>query len=96
MDKLRISFKFLENVILHYDTDNEPVYGDIVEVVVNEQMFRESFKVSKLGRYPIGYERERAWLLGRALQSIGKNIENQAEHGKPMTRNINGEKQVFF
>ena len=94
-NKLKVDFKFLENVITHYNSEQEPVYGDIIQIVVNDQMFMEIFNVSLIDKDRL-YERERARLFGVAIGSIGKEIERQAEHGRPAKRVENGLTKICF
>lgn len=94
MEKLQISFKFLENVIIHYNQDNEPIYGDIIRVEINKQIFQKKIKTKSL-KTGIIDERKRAMLFGEALKEIGNEIMLQAVYGKPR-KIINNNREVIF
>jgi len=95
MDNLKVEFRFYGDLVIFYTADGDPVYGDVLEVIVNEQRFRKTFKVSEIDK-TIDYQRERAKLFGEALQQIGYEIEMQAERGKPEKRTYNEQEWVWF
>ena len=83
-------------MILHYNSENDPVWGDIVEFEVNGQIFRELYSVISLNK-EYKNNRERAKAFGECLMNIGEGIKNQAEFGNPGEIIApDGGKVVFF
>lgn len=93
---MNVGFELLLNVVTGFNSNDEPVYGNVLKVMVNGQLFQKIFKVVEIPT-KFRIEREELKLFGVSLQEIGKEIELQAVHGRPQKIVLeNGVEQTFF
>ena len=93
---LDLTFKYLQDVFLHFTTDDVPVFGDLVEVECLGQLFSQALSFTATDEDLKSPQRFRAKLVGEALVKIGHDIVMQVEHGVATTRISNGRKVVTF
>ena len=87
---------YLENIVLHYTHEGDPVIGDRIEIIVNNQQFvKDLCYTGALGNRsnPNLYK---AKMISDALATIAYQIKQQAIFGIASMEVINGYMRVTF
>ena len=85
---LPVRMNYYSDAIISETLSGDPIYGDIVMIVIGDHVFRQSCMINRSTSY-----KDRIYKLGQSLQNLGTDICKHAAHGKLTWRKSDGKKE---